>query len=121
MCQVDPRRTRRGRVQPRSVIVLALERSDVDGPVNLTAPEPVRACEFARTLGRVLGRRAWLPVPSPLLRMGLGVIADILVRGRRVIPARATALGYRFRFPTLDAALHNLVDSHPSDPEAVAQ
>jgi hypothetical protein len=38
--------------------------------------------------------------------MGLGVITDILVRGKRVIPARASALGYQFSFPVLDAALH---------------
>jgi uncharacterized protein len=77
--------------------------------VNLTAPEPVQAREFARALGRTAHRRAWLAVPTPLVRMGLGVITDILVRGKRVIPARASALGYRFGFPDLDPALHDLL------------
>ena len=91
------------------LITFALAQPQIRGPVNLTAPEPVRAREFAQALGRALGRRAWLPVPAPLARMGLGVITDILVRGKRVIPARASALGYHFRFPGLDAALHDLL------------
>jgi uncharacterized protein (TIGR01777 family) len=97
------------------IIVFALAQPEVRGPVNLTAPEPVRAREFARALGRVTGRRAWLPVPSPLVRMGLGVITDILVRGQRVIPARASALGYQFGFPDLDAALRDLL-GQPEQP-----
>ena len=55
------------------------------------------------------GHRAWLPVPSPLARVGLGVVTDILIRGKRVVPARASALGYRFRFPDPDAALRDLL------------
>ena len=91
------------------IIAFALERPEVDGPVNLTAPEPVRARQFARDLGRVLGRRAWLPVPAAFVRMGLGAVTDILVRGKRVRPAKASAAGYQFRFPALDPALRDLV------------
>jgi uncharacterized protein (TIGR01777 family) len=91
------------------LITFALAQPEIAGPVNLTAPEPVRAREFAQALGRAVARRAWLPVPTPLARMALGVITDILVRGKRVIPARATALGYQFRFPALDPALHDLL------------
>jgi len=100
------------------IIVFALQQPGLDGPVNLTAPEPVRAREFARALGRAVGRRAWLPVPTPFVRMGLGVITDILVRGKRVIPARASELGYRFRFPVLVPALHDLLGQ--PDNESVA-
>ena len=91
------------------LIAFALRRPDLNGPVNLTAPGPVRAREFARALGRATGHRAWLAVPSPLVRMGLGVVTDILIRGQRVIPARASALGYQFAFPALDAALRDLL------------
>jgi uncharacterized protein len=91
------------------IIAFALQQRSLDGPVNLTAPEPVRAREFARVLGRTVGHRAWLPVPTPFVRMGLGVITDILVRGKRVVPARTSALGYQFRFPGVDAALHDLL------------
>lgn len=91
------------------IIRLALE-STVAGPLNLTAPQPVRAREFASVLGRVLGRRAWLPVPTPMVRMGMGVVTDIVVHGQRVVPAKATGLGYRFRFPALEPALRDLLD-----------
>ena len=70
---------------------------------------------FARALGRALGRRAWLLVLSPFVRIDLGVITDILVKGKRVIPARVSALGYRFRFPALDGALQDLLGGEPDD------
>jgi uncharacterized protein (TIGR01777 family) len=91
------------------IIAFALQQPSLDGPVNLMAPGPVRAREFARALGRAVARRAWLPVPTPFVRMGLGVITDILVRGKRVIPVRATVLGYQFGFPVVDAALRDLL------------
>ena len=90
------------------IIRFAIEHPSLDGPLNLTAPRPVRGREFAAVLGRVLGRRAWLPVPSPMIRMGLGAVTDILSRGKRVVPAGAVAAGYEFRFPDLEAALLDL-------------
>jgi uncharacterized protein len=91
------------------IIAFALEQPGVRGPVNLTAPGPVRSREFAQALGRALGHRAWLAVPTPFVRMGLGVVTDILVRGKRVVPARAAALGYEFSHPGLDEAVHDLL------------
>jgi NAD dependent epimerase/dehydratase family enzyme len=64
---------------------------------------------------RFARRRAWLPVPSPLVRMGLGVITDILVRGKRVLPAKAASAGYQFRFPEVEAALRDLVAERGAD------
>ena len=97
------------------IIAFALQRTEVDGPVDLSAPQPVRARQFAQVLGRVLGRRAWLPVPVPFVRMGLGAVSDILVRGRRVLPAKVSAAGYQFRFPPLDRALRDLVHEEPAE------
>jgi uncharacterized protein len=91
------------------IIAFALDRPRIDGPVNLTAPGPVRGREFAQTLGGVLGRRAWLPVPAPFVRMGMGAVTDILIGGKRVLPAKVNAAGYQFHFPTLRAALHDIV------------
>ena len=99
------------------IIIFALEQSDTDGPLNLTAPEPTRGREFAQALGRSVSHRAWVPVPTPAVRLGLGVVTDILVRGRRVIPARVSALGYQFSYPVLDAALHDLLGK-PDDAAA---
>jgi uncharacterized protein len=91
------------------IVRFALEHPEIDGPLNLTAPAPVKGRDFAVALGRVLGRRAWVPVPSPLVRMGVGVVTDILVRGKRVVPAKAAAAGYQFRFPDVETALRDLV------------
>ena len=95
------------------LIVFALHEPRMEGPVNATAPRPALAREFARALGRTTGHRAWLPVPTPLVRPGLGVITDILVHGKPVVPAKATALGYPFAFPALDGALHDLLSLEP--------
>jgi len=86
-----------------------LEDPSADGAYNLTAPEPLRAKDFARVLGRVVGRRAWLPTPTPLVRMGMGVVTDILVRGQRVVPARVSASGYSFLFAEAESALRDMV------------
>ena len=67
------------------------------------------ARQFAGALGRATGHRAWLPVPTPFVRLGLGVVTDILIKGKRVIPAQVSALGYQFSFPDLDSALHDLL------------
>lgn len=82
-----------------------LARGDASGVYNATAPEPVDSRGFARTLGTVLHRPAMLPLPAPVLRLALGEMSCLLLGGQRVLPARALAEGYRFRYPSLDAAL----------------
>jgi hypothetical protein len=84
---------------------LAIERGDVTGPLVLASPTACRQREFAREVGRALGRPCWLPVPAFALRLALGRQADLLLHGRRAEPAKALALGYGFRHPELGAAL----------------
>ena len=81
--------------------------SELSGPVNLTAPTPVRNAEFASTLGKVLCRPALFPVPKfgPKLLLG-GELADaLLFDGQRVVPSALTADGYSFAHPDLATAL----------------
>lgn len=79
---------------------------DVSGPINVTAPHPVTNAEFARILGRTLHRPAIVPAPAFALRLVLGEMADgMILSGQRIIPERAQALGFVFRYPRLDAAL----------------
>jgi uncharacterized protein (TIGR01777 family) len=81
----------------------------LEGPVNATAPAPVTNAEMARTLGRILRRPAFLRTPAFALRLVLGELADALIlSGQRVLPARAHAHGFQFRFPALEAALRDL-------------
>jgi uncharacterized protein (TIGR01777 family) len=80
--------------------------SDVEGPVNVVAPEAARMGEFARTLGRVLHRPVFAPaVPLFALRLALGELGESLAPGQRVEPAAALAAGYTFQQPTLEQTL----------------
>ena len=77
----------------------------LSGAVNLTAPSPVTNREFARALGRVLHRPSFMPAPEFALRAVLGEMADAILTGQRVVPARAQSLGFEFRYPRLEPAL----------------
>ena len=87
------------------LILELIENTQASGPVNATAPNPVRNKEFCQTLGKVLHRPCWAPVPGFALKLVLGDMADMLLTGQRVIPAAAQKLGFQFRYPTLEEAL----------------
>ncbi|MGH8907386.1 MAG: TIGR01777 family oxidoreductase [Egibacteraceae bacterium] len=93
------------------VFAHALDTADVEGILNGTAPEPVRNAEFARVLGRVLGRPALIPVPKlgPAVLLGPEGAAETAFASQRVVPARTEATGYVFRHRTLEAALRHVL------------
>lgn len=82
--------------------------SSVSGPVNVTAPEPIRNADFARAAGDALRRPALLPLPGFLLRLALGEQATLVCDGVRALPARLQRAGFEFRFPDIHAALQDL-------------
>lgn len=82
---------------------------DPAGAINGVAPNPVTNAEFARALGDALGRPSRLPAPVFALRAALGEGASVVLERQRVLPTRALERGYRFRFPTLDGALLDIV------------
>ena len=86
------------------ILLLALDNPAVSGPINGTAPQPVRMRDFAHTLGKVLHRPALVPVPEVALRLLLGEGAQVTLASQRVLPRRALDLGYKFRYPELQAA-----------------
>ena len=87
-----------------------LATGEASGPLNLAAPNPVTNAQFARAVGRVLHRPSWLPAPSFAIRLLLGEMAEgVVLCSQRLVPARALELGYRFRFPSLDAALGDVL------------
>ena len=87
-------------------------RTDVSGPLNLTAPHPVTNGEFTRALASAMHRPALFPVPEVALRVTLGKeFADALLLGsQRVLPAKAQQLGFQFRFATIDSALQDIFE-----------
>ncbi len=84
---------------------------DVSGPVNLTAPNPVPQAGFADTLGEVLGRPTFLPIPGfgPKLVLGDELAENLLLTGQNVVPAVLENHGFSFRHPNLDGALRDLL------------
>ncbi len=82
---------------------------EISGPVNLTAPYPVRNRDLARALGRVLHRPAFMTAPEFMVRLALGEFADTLLTGQQVLPQRLVDAGFTFNFPTIEAALTDLL------------
>ena len=86
-----------------------LAHPEIHGPVNFTAPNPVRNRELTRALGRVLHRPTLLPAPAFMMRLVLGEMAEALLTGQRVIPQKLMDAGFKFNFPTIEAALKDLL------------
>ena len=82
---------------------------DISGAVNLTSPHPVRNRDLTRALGRVLRRPTLMAAPAFMLRLMLGEFADTLLTGQQVLPKRLLDACFKFNFPTIEAALENLV------------
>jgi uncharacterized protein (TIGR01777 family) len=91
------------------LFLLALDNPEARGPLNGTAPGPVTNREFGRALGRALHRPAFMPMPGFALRLLVGEAAEVVLTGQRVLPRQAQRLGYAFKYPTIDAALREIV------------
>jgi uncharacterized protein (TIGR01777 family) len=93
-----------------NAIIFLIEREDLSGVFNLTAPHPVRQKEFSRTLGKVMKRPSWLPVPGFLLRLLFGAMAkETLLSGQRVVPSRLLDSGFQFLYPELESAFKEIL------------
>ncbi|MEM9602820.1 MAG: TIGR01777 family oxidoreductase [Pseudomonadota bacterium] len=93
-----------------ALIVALLSDERASGPINAVAPTPVSNRDFTKALGTVLKRPTVFPMPGPVVKTLFGEMGvELLLHGRRVLPASATALGFRFRFTTLESALRDLL------------
>jgi uncharacterized protein (TIGR01777 family) len=88
---------------------LAIRDGSIVGPLNMVAPEVPAQRELARVIGRLMHRPALVSVPSFALRLVLWGQADIVLHGRVAVPAKALAAGYRFRHPTVESALRDVL------------
>ncbi len=89
--------------------LLAIDRPEAAGPINATAPEPLTNWGFSKMIGKVVRRPCWLRVPAFAVRILLGQVACVVTKGQRVIPRRALALGYSYRYADLEPALRDLL------------
>ena len=84
--------------------------SELDGPLNLVAPQPVTNREWTRTLGRVLKRPSLFPLPAIAAKLLLGEMAgELLLASVRVVPDKLMAGGYHFTYPDLEPALRSIL------------
>ncbi len=91
-------------------IIFAIKHPHLAGPVNFTAPSPVRMEQFGKTLSNVMERPHWFPVPSFMLKLLLGEMSMLVLQGQRAIPEKLLTSGYAFRYPELNQALKNIFD-----------
>mgnify|MGYP000138556880 CR=1 FL=1 len=92
-----------------SAILFALAEPEISGPLNLTAPNPVRNRQFVRAMGRVLRRPAFVPVPGFALKTALGEFGEVLLSSQRALPVRLLDSGFHFEYPDIGPALKQLI------------
>jgi hypothetical protein len=93
-----------------NIFLFLIDQKDIEGPINCTAPQPVRNFEMTKAIGAVLGVPT-LPfgVPGFMMKIILGELGDVLLKGQKAIPGRLTQLGFQFNFPTIHMALKDLL------------
>ena len=90
-------------------IVFVIHNEKLNGPVNVSSPSPKRMKDFGQTIGTVLHRPHWLPVPSIAMQLVLGNKSELVLKGQQVIPKVLHDAHFEFSYPTLEAALKNLL------------
>ncbi|HLP87977.1 MAG TPA: TIGR01777 family oxidoreductase [Nostocaceae cyanobacterium] len=93
-----------------SLIIQALTKSDMSGVYNATAPQPVRMTELSQTMGQIMHRPSWLPVPSFAIEAILGDGAIVVLEGQKVLPKRTLETGFEYKYPQLPAALTQILN-----------
>jgi uncharacterized protein (TIGR01777 family) len=91
-----------------SLIQFLMESENALGAFNATSPNPVTMSEFAKSLGRVLNRPAWAPVPGAVLSLLLGEMAEMLLGGQRALPRAAEEAGFKFKYKNIADSLKSL-------------
>ncbi len=89
-----------------------LDADEINGPVNLTAPNPVTNREYTKAIATAIHRPALFPAPSIALKAVLGEFADNVVGGQRVLPKRLLDAGFEFGYPDIEPALRALVEAN---------
>ncbi|PHB33437.1 TIGR01777 family protein [Bacillus toyonensis] len=91
------------------MIDFIIHKEEINGPLNITAPLPIRMKEFGETMATIMRKPHWLPVPSFMLHALLGEMSILVLEGQHVLPSKAIEHGYQYTFPTIDHALQNIL------------
>lgn len=91
------------------ILVFLLERDDLSGPFNASAPNPVTNAEFTQALANQLNRPAVLPAPAIALKIAFGEMSRLLLTGAKMLPERLEDAGFEFRYSRLEDALSEIL------------
>ncbi|MFB2768617.1 TIGR01777 family oxidoreductase [Pelatocladus sp. BLCC-F211] len=91
------------------LIIQALTKSEMSGVYNATTPHPIRMSELSTTMGKVMHRPSWLPVPNFAIEAILGDGAIVVLEGQKVLPKRTLESGFNFQYPNLQPALETIL------------
>ncbi|TFD99632.1 TIGR01777 family oxidoreductase [Jeotgalibacillus salarius] len=86
----------------------AIENESLEGPINVTAPNPMKMKDFGKTVGTVLNRPHWMPVPGFALKVALGDKSSLVLEGNKVLPKELEEHGFTFKYPLLHDALKEI-------------
>jgi hypothetical protein len=92
-----------------NLILQALTKTEIEGIYNATAPNPVRMTDLSQTMGKVMHRPSWLPVPALALEVLLGDGAIVVLEGQKVLPKRTLEAGFNYKYPDLTSALTQIL------------
>jgi uncharacterized protein (TIGR01777 family) len=92
-----------------SAILFILENPKIKGSVNFCAPEPVRNIDFAKTLGNILKRPSFMPVPAFMIRLIMGEMGTSLLNSQRLSSEKLTGYGFKFQYPDFNSALNEIL------------
>ena len=93
-----------------NIYLFLLDKPGVSGPVNCSAPHPVRNEALTKALAHAMGKPTFMPaVPGFMVKIMMGEFGAVLLEGQKVMPKRLLALGYPFRFPRIETALQDLL------------
>ncbi|OZM57061.1 TIGR01777 family protein [Lottiidibacillus patelloidae] len=97
------------------LLQFAITNKDINGPINATAPNPVRNEMFGKAIAKTTGKPHWLSVPSFALHILLGEMSDLLLKGQKVLPEKALQHGYIFQYADINSALINLLNEEKNN------
>ncbi len=82
----------------------------IEGPVNLTSPNPATNQEFTAALARAMHRPALFPAPAIALKIAMGGFSTEVLGSKKILPEKLLAVGFNFDYPHLASALTALID-----------
>lgn len=101
-----------------------IARNDIAGVVNVASPNPLPNAEFMRTLRDACGARFGLPANRWMLEIGalfMRTETELILKSRRVVPARLLEHGFTFQFPDWSSAAQDLCRRHIQLPKLGGQ